>query len=74
MEQCLRCTKCPRNISLWVTVWIREGVVKEWEKTKVKPEFGGNCGDSDVISGDRKHRKWRRFENLPCLRCPGTAK
>ena len=49
-------------------------MVKEWEKTKVKPEFGGNCGDSDVISGDRKHRKWRRFENLPCLRCPGTAK
>ena len=54
MEQCLRSTKCPRNISLLVTVWIREGVVKEWEKTKVKPEFGGNCGDSDVISGDRK--------------------
>lgn len=52
-------------------------MVKEWEKTKVKPEFGGNCGDSDVISGDRKHRKQRRFgeaEEAPCLRCLGTAK
>ena len=56
-----------------VTVWIREGLVKEWEKTKVKPEFGGNCEDSDVISGDRKHRKLRRFGEFATSEVPGDS-
>lgn len=39
-------------------------VVKEWEKTKMKPEFQGNWVDGDVISRDREHRKGSGFGGL----------
>lgn len=37
--------------------WDKGSVVKEWEKTEVKPEFRGNWVDGDDISRDREHGK-----------------